>query len=168
MQIYDNYLMLIKQISNIIYSPLSRLLVLSCSSQVASMIAKLIIYSIKNKKFAFSNMANYGGMPSSHTVYIMSFVFGTAFDPNLGWFHPVFVLSLVVSTIILVDTVRFRGTVDKLNHAISIIIEKDISLKDKIVLPKLIAHKVSEVISGIIFAFFYTFLFYLLFYHVFK
>jgi uncharacterized protein len=167
MNIHENFIMLCNQLMHIYESAFSHLLILSCTSQIASMIAKLFIYSIKNKKIDIKNMAKYGGMPSSHTVFVMSFVFGVALDPKLGWMHPLFVFSLIVSSIILIDTIRLRGTVDKINKAVQDIIDKDKNLSRNISLPNFIAHKVSEVISGIIFAFFYTFLFYLFFYHLF-
>ena len=116
MFIYENLQLILKQIINIIYSPLNRLLILACSSQIASMIAKVIIYSIRAKSFSFKNMATYWGMPSSHTVFITSFLFGTALDPNYGWQDPLFTFSLILSALVLIDTIRFRGTVDKLNN----------------------------------------------------
>lgn len=163
MNIYENFIMLANQFYQIIYSPFNRLLILTCSSQIASMIAKVIISSIKNKKLTFKNMANYGGMPSSHTAFIMTFVFGVAFDPGFGWRHPFFAFSIVLSGIILADTIRLRGTIDKLNNILKIVVNKDKSLKDSIQFPDLIAHTAAEVTGGIIFAFLYTLLFYLFF-----
>lgn len=167
MHVYDNLSMLLKQLALIIYSPLNRLLILACSSQIASMIAKFIISSIKMKRLSFKNMANYGGMPSSHTVFITSFVFGIALDPNFGWQHPFFTFSLIISAIVLTDTIRFRGTVDKLTIILNKVIDKDEELKKLIKLPGYIAHTFAEVIGGLIFSFLYTVLFYLFFYRVF-
>ncbi len=167
MNIYENFIMLINQFYQIIYSPFNRLLILCCSSQIASMIAKVVISSIKNKKISFKKMANYGGMPSSHTAFIMTFVFGVAFDPNFGWRHPFFAFSIVLSGIILADTIKLRGTIDKLNKILKLVVNKDKSLKDSVKFPDFIAHTASEVIGGIIFAFFYTLIFYLFLYNIF-
>ncbi len=168
MNIHDNFIMLLGQLYQIIYSPFNRLLILACSSQIASMIAKVIINSIKTKKISFKNMANYGGMPSSHTVFITSLVFGVALDPNFGWRHPFFAFAIVLSAIILTDAIRLRGTIDKLNNILRIVVEKDKTLKDSIKFPAIIAHTTTEVIGGIIFALIYTFTFYFLFYNVFS
>ncbi|MCK4799012.1 MAG: divergent PAP2 family protein [Spirochaetes bacterium] len=159
--------MILNQLALIIYSPLSRLLILACSSQIASMITKLIITSIRAKKISFEDMANYGGMPSSHTVFVTSFTFGIALDHNFGWNHPFFTLSLIISAIILIDTIRFRGTVDKLNDILKEVVEKDKELKQSIKFPKHIAHSASEVVGGIIFSFLYTITFYLFLYRIF-
>lgn len=167
MNIMDNFIMLLGQLYQIIYSPFNRLLILACSSQVFSMIAKVIINAIKTKKISFNNMANYGGMPSSHTVFITSLVFGVAFDPCFGWKHPFFAFAIVLSAIILTDAIRLRGTIDKINNILKIVVEKDKSLKNSIKFPGVIAHTTAEVIGGIIFAFLYTIIFYLLFYNIF-
>ena len=167
MFIYENLIMLLKQIANILYSPFNRLLILTCSSQIASMLVKVIIDSVKNKKISFKKMASYGGMPSSHTAFIASFVFGVALDPDLGWQHPLFTLSLVISALVLIDTVRLRGTVDRLNDAIGVIVDENEELKNKVKLPKKIAHTLTEVIGGLVFAFIYVFVFYLFLYNVF-
>ena len=111
---------------------------------------------------------NYGGMPSSHTVFIMSFVFGIAFDSKYGFNSAMLIFSIIMASIILMDAVRLRSVIDKLNIILSEIVKADPNLKDKISLPKLVAHKINEVIAGIIFAFVYTFLFYLFFYSIFS
>jgi len=169
MEISNNFNMLIGQLLGMFqHSILNRLLILSCSAQIASMLAKLFINSIKAKKINSVNFAGYGGMPSSHTVFAMSFVFGVVLDKNLGFQSPYFVVGLVFSAIMMMDAVRFRGTVDKVNDALRLVIDNNSDLKDKVKLPKHIAHKTSEVIGGMIFAFLYTFLFYLFLYNVFK
>ena len=167
MNIQENFIMILGQLYQVIYSPFNRLLILTCSSQIASMIAKLIITSIKMKKISFKNMVKYGGMPSSHTVFITTFVFGVAFDPGFGWQHPFFAFSIILSAIILIDTIRLRGTIDKLNNIIKIIVNKDKSIKEAIKFPALIAHTTPEVLGGIFFAFLYTIVFYLFLYNIF-
>lgn len=167
MQITNNIQILIQQLINIIYSPLNRLLILACSSQIASMLTKAIISSIKNKKFSLKNMSKYGGMPSSHTVFVTSIIFGIAFDKNFGWQHPLLTFGIVISSVVLTDAVRLRGTVDKLNNTLKEVINNHDELKDKITLPKHIAHTPLEVVVGIGFAFVYTLFFYALFYSIF-
>jgi uncharacterized protein len=167
MDITNNLNIIMQQLQAVIYSPLSRLLILSCSSQIASMIAKLIITAVKAKKISVKTMAQYGGMPSSHTVFITSFVFGIAFEPSYGWNSPFFTFGVIVSSITLIDTIRFRGTVDRINDVLRKVIDNDKKLKESVDLPKSIAHTPAEVIGGIVFALLYTMLFYLLLYNVF-
>ena len=153
MNIHDNFLMLLGQFVSIVYSPFSRLLILVCSAQIASMIAKFIISSFKAKKFSLKSMVNYGGMPSSHTVFITTFVFGIALDQDFGWNHPFFTLSLVLSALVLIDTIRLRGTIDKINDILKKVVSENEKLKKEIKMPKKIAHTPKEVMGGLIFSF---------------
>ena len=167
MDIAYNFNMLVEQFRTlIINSFLNRILILAITAQFASMITKAIINSVKAKKIVIKNMASYGGMPSSHTVFIMSFAFGIAFDKNYGFSHPILAFSIMVSSVVMMDAVRLRGTIDKLNDII-----RDLSAKvegqKEVVFPKKIAHTTKEVISGVIFSFIYTLLFYLFFYSCF-
>ncbi|MBP5706408.1 MAG: divergent PAP2 family protein [Spirochaetales bacterium] len=111
------------------------------------------------------NMFIYGGMPSSHTVFVMSLVFGCILDPKFGWTHPLTACVFVLSMIILSDAIRFRGAVDKINAEV-----QDLSERTGITvnMPRFVAHKPSEVVAGVIFAFIYTFVFYLFFYGLFR
>ena len=63
MQIYENLNMLLKQLISIIYSPFNRLLILACSSQIASMIAKL--HSIEKCKTKKIDPKKQKALPSS-------------------------------------------------------------------------------------------------------
>ena len=167
--IYYNFSMLLKQFGSFFVDSITnRILILCCSAHIFSMIFKLVLNSIKNKKFDPMSGFNYGGMPSSHTVFIMSFVFGIALDPDFGFNSAMLIFSIIVAAIILMDAIRLRGVIDKLNITLNDIIKMNPELKDKISMPRLVAHKTSEVIAGIIFAFVYTLLFYLLFYHIFS
>lgn len=165
MDIGQNFVMLIEQIIKIFTAFFNKTLILACSAQIASMGAKFVINSIKNGKITVKEMASYGGMPSSHTTFIMAYVFGVALDPKIGWTSEILTFGIVVSAMILMDTIRFRGTVDKINEQTRKLLEK--TGNADIIMPKYIAHKGSEVIGGIIFAFLYTFTFYLFFYNLF-
>jgi acid phosphatase family membrane protein YuiD len=167
MNISANFIMLKEQIYQILFSPFNRLLILACSSQIASMLVKMAIKFFKTRKFSIKEMVQYGGMPSSHTAFITSLAFGIALDKNYGWQHPLFAVIIVLSGLILADTIKLRGTIDKLNTFLSQAIEKDKELANKIKMPKMVAHTPAEVIAGVIFAFIYTFLFYLFLYDLF-
>jgi uncharacterized protein len=168
MDITYNFSMLMEQLKTLLYySFLNRILILAVTAQFASMITKAIINSIKAKKIVIKNMANYGGMPSSHTVFIMSFVFGIALDKNYGFSHPLLAFSIMVSSVVMMDAVRLRGTIDKLNQILQDTSAKVQNEKPEIVFPKKIAHTTKEIISGVVFAFIYTFVFYLFFYSLF-
>lgn len=141
----------------------NKVLVLGLVTQVTSMFVKAIIKSIKNKKFSLKNMADYGGMPSSHTAFIISVALGIGIEAEVGWFHPSYAFVIIMVFIVLVDAIKLRGNIDSLNRVLSNIIDENPSLKEKITLPKQIAHTTPEVIGGIVYAFISTFFFYLFF-----
>jgi acid phosphatase family membrane protein YuiD len=166
MEVAENFTLVTRQLVAMFTFPVGRLILLTVSAQVASMILKLVIKIIRYKTVDPKSMFSYGGMPSSHTVFLTSFCFGVGLDPELGWFHPSFVLSLILASVIVVDTVRFRGTVDRLNDVVAKLVEKDKDLQQEVKMPRKIAHTYPEVLAGTVFALFYAALFYTVFYSV--
>jgi len=166
MEIGNNFNILLKQILSFFSAFNNRVLILATTAQIFSMIVKVIINIIKNKKLSLKVMTSYGGMPSSHTVFVASFLFGIALDPEYGWISPFFAIGIVVAAIVLIDAIKFRGTVDRINDCLKEIVSKNPEYS-YIKLPKYIAHTVPEIIVGVIFAFLYTFIFYLFFYNFF-
>ncbi|MBP5448882.1 MAG: divergent PAP2 family protein [Spirochaetales bacterium] len=160
MDIVANFSLIVQQLSGCLGIFNNRVFWLAVTSQLASMIAKMIIVSIQNRKFSVMNMFIYGGMPSSHTAFVMALVFGCMLEPSIGWRHPLTACVFVLSMIILSDAIRFRGAVDKINAEV-----QDLSERTGITvnMPRFVAHKPEEVVAGIIFAFIYTLLFYLFF-----
>lgn len=165
--IEENAKAVLQEIINLfIQIPLNKVFVLAVSAQIFSMLTKTLIKSIKNRKVSFKDMTNYGGMPSSHTVFVMAVVFGIGFDQNFGWKHPLFCLAFVSAVVVLIDAVRLRGAVDKLNGILQKAAKNQPELEKQVVFPKYIAHTGPEVVAGIIFALVYTALFNIFFYHL--
>ena len=160
MDIVANFSLIVQQLSGCLGIFNNRVFWLAVTSQLASMIAKMIIVSIQNKKFSVMNMFIYGGMPSSHTAFVMALVFGCIFEPSIGWKHPLTACVFVLSMIILSDAIRFRGAVDKINAEVQDLSER---IGITVNMPRFVAHKPEEVIAGVIFSFVYTLLFYLFF-----
>lgn len=158
--IQDNLTFLLDNCSGIWKVFFNRVMILSCTSQIFSMLVKALIKSVKNKKFSLKEMASYGGMPSSHTAFIVSATLGLGIE--YGWASGVFGFAIVSALIVLVDAIKLRGTIDRINER-STYLAKDCPEEEIGKQPKHIAHKLSEVIGGIVFAVIYTFLFYLFF-----
>lgn len=158
--IQENLAFLLENCSGIWKILFNRVMILSCTSQIFSMLVKALIKSVKNKKFSLKEMASYGGMPSSHTAFIVSATLGLGIE--YGWASGVFGFAIVSALIVLVDAVKLRGTIDVINER-STYLAKNCPEEEIGKQPKHIAHKLSEVIGGIIFAVIYTFLFYLFF-----
>lgn len=165
--ISSNFNLIITQITKIINLPFNKLLILATTAQIASMFLKLIINTIRYKTVSLKEMANYGGMPSSHTVFVMSLLFGIALDKDLGWKSELFAITLVFSMITIVDTIRLRSVIDKIKKGLKEVVEQNNLKTNNIIFPKDIAHTTLDVTIGTIFAFFYTLLFYLFFNNIF-
>lgn len=163
--IQNNLAFLLEHCSDIWKVFFNRVMILGCTSQIFSMFVKALIKSIKNKKFSLKEMAGYGGMPSSHTAFIVSATLGLGIE--YGWDAGIFGFAIVSALIVLVDAIKLRGTIDTINKR-STYLAKDCLEEEIGKQPKYIAHKLSEVIGGIIFAVIYTFLFYLFFYGFFN
>jgi len=71
---------------------------------------KLIIYSIRDRRFVLRHLFSTGGMPSAHSALV------TTLAVSIGlWRGPaseVFAAAAVFSLIIVYDSMRLRGTVD--------------------------------------------------------
>ncbi len=158
----DNMSLYFEKMSGVLGIIQNKVFVLAISAQFFSMVTKGIIKSMKNGKFSLKKMADYGGMPSSHTAFIVAALIGVGLEDPLGFASPLFGFASVIAFIILVDAVKFRGNVDKINGNVTSIILNS-KLNDTIQNPKFIAHKIDEVIGGIIFAVIYSFVFYSLF-----
>ena len=153
MYFLSNMQALIEKMSGIIWIFTNKVLILAITAQFFSMVTKGIIKSIKTKEISFKKMADYGGIPSSHTAFIVAALLGLGMELQKGFASPEFGILAVVAMIILVDAVKFRGNVDKINANLKETIVHS-GLADKITQPKFIAHKVSEVVAGIVFAFY--------------
>lgn len=167
MYILENINFLLERLSGITGILFNKVFILGVSAQFFSMVTKGLIKSAKTGKFSLKKMSDYGGMPSSHTAFIISTVLGVGIETDKGFSSPIFALAFVVALIVLVDAVKFRGNVDKINANLSDVIN-DSELKEKLKNPKFIAHKSEEVIAGALFAVIYTFIFYALFNNLFS
>ena len=112
--IQENLAFLLDNLSGVWKVLFNRVMILSCSSQIVSMLVKSLIKSVKNKKFSLKEMASYGGMPSSHTAFIVSATLGLGIE--YGWNSGVFGFAIVSALIVLVDAVKLRGTIDRVNE----------------------------------------------------
>ena len=93
--------------------PLSVSLVSAVVVQVACQAFKVVLYSLREKRFALSYFISAGGMPSAHSAFV------TALSVSVGMWNgfgsELFAVSCVFSVIIVYDAWRLRGAVE--HHA---------------------------------------------------
>ena len=115
-------------------------------------IIKLIIDGIPNNLNWQHLYNDYGGMPSSHTAFVVSLVTAVGFREGIT--SAAFAISLVFMFIIIRDAVGFRRQLGK-NAAITNLLAEEI-FKNKKGVPHLrerIGHTIPEVIAGALLGF---------------
>lgn len=127
--------------------PFSRSLVVAVAVQLVSQLFKVVFYSLKEKRFRPDYFISTGGMPSAHTAFV------TALTVSLGLHHgfasEFFAVAFVFSVIIVYDLVRVRGAVHAHTRILAMLLEQ-IQLRQKVVLPHLVAHTLPEIIAGLL------------------
>ncbi|SES70757.1 hypothetical protein SAMN05660297_00328 [Natronincola peptidivorans] len=126
---------------------------------MASIIAWFIAQTIKvihtfivDKRFNASRFVGSGGMPSSHSSFVMALT--TATGLTHGWDSAVFAIALVFSLVVMYDAAGVRNAVGKQAIIINKIIEDIHHKKEKKLteqrLKELIGHTPIEVVAGAI------------------
>ena len=126
-------------------------------------IIKLIIDGIPNNLNWQHLYNDYGGMPSSHTAFVVSLATAIAFREGVS--SAAFAISLIFMLIIVRDAVGFRRQLGK-NASITNLLTEEV-FKKKNNIPRLrekIGHTVPEVIAGALLGFSLTSVLYLAFF----
>ena len=87
--------------------PLS--LLTAVAVQVACQAFKVVFYSIRERRAAFSWFLSAGGMPSAHSAFVTSL--SVSVGLRSGFQSELFAISCVFSVIIIYDSWRLRGAV---------------------------------------------------------
>lgn len=113
---------------------------------------KVVHTLIVDKRFNFSRLVGSGGMPSSHSAFVMALT--TATGLTHGCQSTLFAVSLVFSLIIMYDAAGVRHAVGKQASIINKMIEDIHNKKEKNItekrLKELIGHTPIEVMAGAI------------------
>jgi len=93
--------------------PLSASLLIAVAVQVLCQAFKVVLYSIRERRFAPRFFLSAGGMPSAHSAFVTALSVSVGLASGFG--SELFAVSCVFSAIIIYDAWRLRGTVE--NHA---------------------------------------------------
>ncbi len=111
---------------------------------------KIPTYYYYYRKFDITRFLESGGMPSSHTSFVVGLT--TAVGKLAGYGSPIFAVSLVFSLIVMYDASGVRRSVGKqaklLNYLVIELFEHKHLEEDK--LKELVGHTPFEVIAGAI------------------
>ncbi|HVP18180.1 MAG TPA: divergent PAP2 family protein [Spirochaetia bacterium] len=127
--------------------PLSVSLLTSIGVQIACQAFKVVLYSVRERRPAFSWFISAGGMPSAHSAFV------TALSVSVGLWSgfasDVFAVSCVFSVIIIYDSWRLRGAVQHHAKALAKISRANRGLKLG-PLNENIGHSIPEIAAGIV------------------
>ena len=121
---------------------------------VLAQIIKIIIESLRQKRFDFKRIMGTGGMPSSHAAITVALT--TQIGKNLGVETPIFAVALVFTLVILYDAAGIRRAAGKQAVVLNKILD-EIIVNKKVPdsrLKELLGHTPIEVVIGGLLGFF--------------
>ncbi len=122
-------------------------LLTSVSGWAVAQIVKVIIYSIKDKKFDWRRIFGAGGMPSAHAATIVSLT--TICGLRLGFAGAEFAISMILSIIVCHDAMGVRLETEKQTAVIEHLLVEG-NVKNDIKLKKSVGHTLPQIVAGCI------------------
>ncbi len=109
---------------------------------------KFIMAIIKHKRYDFKLFVSSGGMPSSHSAFVMGITGAVGFEK--GWDAPLTAVALIFSLMVMYDAAGVRRAAGKQAEILNKLVfesKQNRELKEKR-LKELIGHTPVEVLSG--------------------
>lgn len=126
---------------------LSPSLVIAVLIQLLCQLCKVVYYSIKNRTFQLDRFMHPGGMPSAHSAFVTALC--VSIGMHNGFASELFALSFVFSAIIIYDSLRLRGAVQR-NSQIIAKLSRLLPEPERVDVPRYVGHNLSEIIVGIL------------------
>lgn len=109
---------------------------------------KVVLYSIRGRKWDMSYATLPGGMPSTHAAYVSALAFSIGIQNGLD--SDLFAVSVIFGGIVVYDAAKLRRTVGKQSRMLNRL-AKQLLPDEKADLPEKMGHTFHEIIVGIIF-----------------
>ncbi len=109
---------------------------------------KVLSVLVEKRRIDFNYFVSTGGMPSSHSAFVMALTVAVGFDA--GWNSSIFALSLAFAIVVMYDASGVRQAAGKQAEVLNIIVE-DMFKTHKIAekrLRELLGHTPIEVLAG--------------------
>lgn len=127
----------------------NRLIILSLVALFLAQFLKIPFGYIVTKKIDFNRLFETGGMPSSHSAFIVSLTIGIG--RTAGFESPLFALSFVFASIVMYDAMGIRRAAGEHAKLLNLILSTDNKFKfDHVKLKELLGHTPFEVLGGLI------------------
>lgn len=128
-------------------------------SGLVAQVLKVVIVILTTKKLDMKRLTGSGGMPSSHTAFVVSL--STAVGRDSGWDSPLFALAVVFAAIVMYDAAGVRRAAGEQAAILNVIIEdfRDQHQFKQERLKELIGHTPFEVLAGAVLGIFLAYRF---------
>lgn len=127
----------------------NRILLTAIIGWFAAQFLKVIVILVKEKRLDITRMIGSGGMPSSHSSFVMSLATAVGFE--CGWDSPMFAICAVLAFVVMYDASGVRRETGRQAEILNDIIENfgkdDPDMFGKR-LKELIGHSPIEVFAG--------------------
>lgn len=120
-------------------------LITAVGVQVSCQLFKLVYYSIRDRKLTPSYLVTAGGMPSAHTAFVSALSVAVGF--RSGFDSELFAVAFVFSAIVIYDSYRFRGHVERQGKVLNRVIAKYHPDESERV-PEMVGHSIGEIAVG--------------------
>jgi len=126
---------------------LSPSLVIAILIQLLCQLYKVAYYSIKNRTLQLDRFMRPGGMPSAHSAFVTAL--SVSIGMHNGFASELFALSFVFSGIIIYDSIRLRGAVQK-NSQIIATLSRLLPETERVDVPRYVGHSLAEIVVGML------------------
>lgn len=130
-----------------ILKAVSPALIIAVVVQLGCQAFKVVFYSIKRRSFQWRFFFSAGGMPSSHSAFVTALAVTVGLGS--GFATDIFALAFVFAVIIIYDSIRLRGAVQKQSEALSRLIEL-LPPEKRVPIPMWIGHSMPEIAAGVL------------------
>lgn len=129
---------------------LNQILWISLLAMVMAQFLKILYFFIKAREVSFKLLTSTGGMPSSHSAFVMAL--STGIGLKLGWDTPLFAVALIFALIVMYDAAGIRRAAGRqariLNHMLEQVYRGQEIKHEQ--LKELLGHTPLEVLVGAI------------------
>jgi len=122
-----------------------QVLVTAVAVQVFCQVFKLVLYSVRDRRFTPAYLVTAGGIPSAHSAFVTAL--SVAIGIRRGFDSDLFAVAFVFSAIVVYDAFRLRGHVQR--HA-QVINETVLRPAGREPLSEMVGHSVTEIVAGVL------------------
>lgn len=126
---------------------ISSALIVAVVIQLGCQAFKVVLYSLKHRAFEWKFFFRAGGMPSSHSAFVTALA--VSIGRGSGFGTDLFALAFVFAAVIIYDSIRLRGAVQKHSEAIEKLV-KLLPEEQRVEVPQWVGHTFAEIVAGVV------------------